>query len=91
MDEITQAFALREEVEETGHTQDREPVFNNVQRDNPGRDGRADIRTENDADSLSQRHHAGIDEADKHDRRNGAGLDQRRDCARSHRRSIGCP
>jgi len=43
--------------------------------EDPGRDGRADVRAHDDVDRLMERHDAGIDEADHHDGRGGGGLD----------------
>ena len=54
-----------------------------VEGDQLARDRGADVRAHDDPDSLPQRHHSGVNEADHHDGRGRGGLNRRRD-ARAH-------
>ena len=61
------------------HAHQQKAVLAHLDRQNPARDGGADIGPENDANGLLQFHQAGIDQADGHHRGNAAGLHHGRD------------
>ncbi len=76
--DIAPLLVAGKELEAGTYADRRQSVLGDLEGDQLGGHGRADIRAQNDADRLHQRHQPGVDETDHHDRCRTRRLDDRR-------------
>ena len=69
--EVLPALRFREESGEKSDSYQEKSELSEIQRNEPARDGRSDVGTENDPDRLSEIHEARVHESHGHDRGHG--------------------
>ena len=76
---VSNLFILAEKIENRRNPQSRQTILANIERKEPARSRRSDIRAHEHADRLFERHDAAVHETERHDRGRGARLNERRD------------